>query len=300
MPAGGRGLLAAAGSRLAHSAGGGSSSRGSRGSGPEEEGKRENHGVPASLPEVPPRWRPAPGSHQLSLNSINDPEAWGLTSSGVPQDHQERGTADGYYWLGSSLRCVPGVGFQLCFVVGDGAPVCSDVSCGVWTINSAHRGSYASTLMPAALGAAYAATPRSLALPWSAPRRSARPQPEHPRCAHGMAHFSPLSSWHVGQQAGIEARPPLLLLHLVTAIGTNPPAVGLPYRRGAPGGAAQGGVPQQHGGARAALQFQKQHDGPSPAPARPLVMGPDPYTCCALAHRRRSARLRTKQRDACL
>ncbi|PRW57372.1 zinc metalloprotease [Chlorella sorokiniana] len=96
---GARGLLAAAGSRLAHSTA--TSSIGLRGR--EEEGKPVHHAVPASLPEVPPRWRPAPQQQLLCLASINDPETWGLASVGPSQDHQERGEAAGFFWLGSSL-----------------------------------------------------------------------------------------------------------------------------------------------------------------------------------------------------
>lgn len=89
--AGGHELLAAAGTRLAHTA--------SRLM--EKEGKRP--GAPASLPEVPRRRRPAGGAQpELSLTSINDPEAWGL--SGSPAQ-QARGEEYGHYWLGSSLRC---------------------------------------------------------------------------------------------------------------------------------------------------------------------------------------------------
>ncbi|KAI7842597.1 hypothetical protein COHA_003701 [Chlorella ohadii] len=99
--AGGRGLLAALGSRLAHSAAASSSTAVSSG-GMEEEGKQAHPAVPSSLPEVPPRWRPSP-QQQLSLASINDPEAWGLASAPAPYEQQQPGEAAGYFWLGSSL-----------------------------------------------------------------------------------------------------------------------------------------------------------------------------------------------------
>lgn len=69
----------------------------------EEEGKQAHPAVPSSLPEVPPRWRPSP-QQQLSLASINDPEAWGLASAPAPYEQQQPGEAAGYFWLGSSLR----------------------------------------------------------------------------------------------------------------------------------------------------------------------------------------------------
>ena len=108
--AGGHALLAAAGARLAHSAPASGAVIRSR----EDEGRHP--GAPASLPEVPPRRRPADGAGaqpDLSLASINDPEQWGLSSSPA---QQARGEGYGHYWLGSSLRCGAGICTRVCLL----------------------------------------------------------------------------------------------------------------------------------------------------------------------------------------